>query len=226
MCGRFVLTADTDTLISAFGLETVPPVEMVPRYNIAPTQPVAVITNADPKALTFHRWGLVPSWAKDISIGSKMFNARLETAAEKPSFKHALKRRRCLIPANGFYEWPQKGKNPLYIHLDGDPVFAFAGLWETWRSPDGDELNTCTILTTEPNDFIRQYHSRMAVILPPDAYSDWLFKGEMTPEQALSILTPVSADAMRAYEVSKAVNSAGNEGPDLIAPVGGQGQLL
>lgn len=226
MCGRFVLTADANTLIEAFGLENVPPVQMVPRYNIAPTQPVAVITNADPKSLTFHRWGLIPSWAKDISIGSKMFNARLETAAEKPSFKNALKRRRCLIPANGFYEWPQKGKNPLYIHLDDAPVFAFAGLWETWNSPDGDTLNSCTILTTEPNEFIRQYHSRMAVILPPEAYADWLFKGEMTTDEALALIRTVPAETMRAHEVSKAVNAAGSEGPELIAPAGGQGLLL
>lgn len=225
MCGRFVLTADAASLVEAFGLGSVP-VETVPRYNIAPTQPVAVITNAEPTKLTYHRWGMIPSWAKDISIGSKMFNARAETAAEKPSFKSALKRRRCLIPANGFYEWPEKGKNPMYIHFDGDPVFAFAGLWETWRSPDGDEINSCTILTGEPNDYIRQFHNRMAIILPKEAYTEWLFSGEMKPEEALSMLQPFPADKMRAYEVSKLVNSAHTEGADLIAPVGGQGTLL
>lgn len=225
MCGRFVLTADANTLLEAFGLDTVP-VEPAPRYNIAPTQPVAVITNAEPTKLTYHRWGLVPSWAKDISIGSKMFNARAETVAEKPSFKNALKRRRCLIPANGFYEWPQKGKNPLYIHLEGNPVFAFAGLWEVWRSPDGDELHSCTILTGEPNEFVSQFHTRQAIILPPESYSDWLYSGEMKPEEALSMLQPYPADRMRAYEVSKAVNAAGVEGPELIAPVDGQVSLL
>ncbi|MBK8134984.1 MAG: SOS response-associated peptidase [Anaerolineae bacterium] len=225
MCGRFVLTADAATLLEAFGLEGAM-VQMAPRYNIAPTQPVAVITNAEPRKLTFHRWGLVPSWAKDISIGSKMFNARAETVAEKPSFKNALKRRRCLVPANGFYEWPEKGKNPMYIHLDGDPVFAFAGLWETWRSPDGDELNSCTILTGEPNDYIRQFHNRMAIILPKESYSEWLFSGEMRAEEALSFLQPYPAERMHAYEVSKLVNGANTEGADLIAPVGGQGTLL
>lgn len=225
MCGRFVLTADANTLLEAFGLETVP-VETVPRYNIAPTQPVAVITNADPKTLTYHRWGLIPSWAKDIGIGSKMFNARVETVAEKPSFKNALKRRRCLIPANGFYEWPKKGANPLYLHLEGDPVFAFAGLWETWHGPGGEELNSCTILTGEPNEFVAQFHNRMAIILPQDAYADWLYGGEMKPEEALSIIQSVPADRMRAYEVSKAVNTANAEGPELVMPVGGQAPLL
>lgn len=225
MCGRFVLTADGTQLVEAFGLDA-PPAQMAPRYNIAPTQPVAVITNADPKHMTFQRWGLIPSWAKDISIGSKMFNARVETVAEKPSFKHALKRRRCLIPANGFYEWPEKGKNPMYIHLDGDPVFAFAGLWETWRSPDGGEIDSCTILTGEPNEYISQFHHRMAIILRPELYADWLYPGEMKPEEALSILQTVPADQMRAYEVSKLVNSAGVEGADLIAPVHTQGTLL
>jgi putative SOS response-associated peptidase YedK len=225
MCGRFVLTADANTLLEAFGLDTVP-VEPVPRYNIAPTQPVAVVSNASPRELTYHRWGLIPSWAKDIGIGSKMFNARVETVAEKPSFKNALKRRRCLIPANGFYEWPQRGKNPIFIHLEDVPVFAFAGLWETWRSPEGDELNSCTILTGEPNEFVGQFHNRMAIILPREAYADWLYPGEMKPEEALSILEPYPASVMRAHEVSKAVNAAGVEGPELIAPVGGQVSLL
>lgn len=224
MCGRFVLTADAKTLQMAFDLETTP-APLVPRYNIAPTQPVAVITNAAPKELTYHRWGLVPPWAKDLSIGSQMINARAETAAEKPSFKNALRRRRCLIPASGFYEWPKKGQNPLYIHLKDDPVFAFAGLWEIWRSPDGDELHTCTILTTEPNDYIRQFHNRMAIILPRERYADWLYGGELQAAEALSILTPVDEDKMTAYEVSKRVNSPTFDSPENIEPVSTQAGL-
>ncbi|MBK9121932.1 MAG: SOS response-associated peptidase [Chloroflexi bacterium] len=225
MCGRFVLTADAETLQMAFDLETTP-APLVPRYNIAPTQPVAVITNAAPKELTYHRWGLVPSWAKDISIGSQMINARAETAAEKPSFKNALRRRRCLIPASGFYEWPKKGQNPLFIHLKDNSVFAFAGLWEIWRSPDGDELHTCSILTTEPNDYIGQFHNRMAVILPRDRYADWLYDGELQAAEALSILTPVDEDKMTAYEVSKRVNSPAFDSPENIEPLGTQAGLL
>jgi putative SOS response-associated peptidase YedK len=225
MCGRFVLTANADQLALAFALENVP-TQMQPRYNIAPTQPVAVITNAQPKALTFQRWGLIPPWAKDMSIGSQLFNARAETAAEKPSFKHALKRRRCLVPANGFYEWPTKGKNPMYIHTADDGPFAFAGLWEVWRGPEGEEIHSCTILTTEPNDFMKAYHHRMAVILPPEAYAAWLTPGEISHAEALDLLRPLPAAQMRAYEVSKAVNNAAYDGPDCIAPVSTQGTLL
>ncbi|MCU0475260.1 MAG: SOS response-associated peptidase [Anaerolineae bacterium] len=223
MCGRFVLTADAQQLQLAFGLETLP-AQMVPRYNIAPTQPVAVITNAAPTTLTFQRWGLVPSWAKDPSIGSQMFNARAETAAEKPSFKHALRRRRCLIPANGFYEWPVKGKNPIYIYPDDPAPFAFAGLWEVWRGPDGEELPTCTILTTEPNEFMKAYHHRMAVILPPDLYGAWLSPAELSPAEALDLLRPMPADGLRVHEVGKL--GTGAEGPECIAPVNTQGTLF
>ncbi|MCU0464259.1 MAG: SOS response-associated peptidase [Anaerolineae bacterium] len=228
MCGRFVLTADSGLIQQAFDLGPLAPEvqAMSPRYNIAPSQPVAVITNEDPTELTFHRWGLVPSWAKDLSIGNQMINARLETAAEKPSFKNALKRRRCLIPANGFYEWPKKGQNPIYVHLDGGELFAFAGLWEVWRSPEGDTVKTCTILTTEPNEFIKDYHHRMAVILPRERYAEWLTPGEVSHAEALSFIKMVDADQMRAYEVSKAVNNVGYDSPDCIAPIGTQGTLL
>lgn len=225
MCGRFVLTSNAQQLQLAFNLASAI-VQLHPRYNIAPSQPVAVITNEDPTALTFHRWGLVPPWAKDLSIGNQLINARAETAAEKPSFKHALKRRRCLIPANGFYEWPSKGKNPMYIHLDDDEPFAFAGLWEVWRDPDGGEIRTCTILTTEPNDFIKTFHHRMAVILPQSQYDTWLTSGELSHAEALDALQPVSASRMRAYEVSKAVNTVSYDAPECIAPISTQSQLL
>jgi len=224
MCGRFVLTANPEQIQLAFNLDAAP-AQMYPRYNVAPSQPVAVITNENSAEMTFHRWGLVPSWSKDLSIGNQLINARAETAA-KPSFKNALKRRRCLIPANGFYEWPQKGKNPMYVHLEGGEVFAFAGLWEIWRDPDGGEIRTCTILTTEPNDFIKTFHHRMAVILPESHYETWLHAGELSHAEALAALQPVSADRMRAYEVSKAVNNVAYDSPECIAPFVDPGLLL
>lgn len=221
MCGRFTLTADSQVIQQTFNLDSVPDT-MVPRFNIAPTQPVAVITNEDPKALTFHRWGLIPSWAKDIKIGSSLINARAETAAEKPAFRSAFKRRRCLIPANGFYEWQkrtEKTKVPMYVHLKNHELFAFAGLWEVWRSPEGDELRTCTILTTEPNALIKPLHNRMAVILDPADYEMWLSPDELAPGELKSALRQYDADKMAVYEVSRLVNSPGNDTPELLVPV-------
>lgn len=202
MCGRFVLAADGTAIQQQFNLTETPTIEA--RYNIAPTQPVAVITNAEPTALTYHRWGLIPSWAKDPSIGSRMINARAETAHEKPSFRSAFKRRRCLIPASGFYEWTKRdsGKVPMYIHLDDHAPFAFAGLWEVWHSPDGGEIHSCTILTTEPNDLIKPLHNRMAVILDEADYDMWLSPDELPADALKPMLRPYRADAMRAYEVS------------------------
>jgi putative SOS response-associated peptidase YedK len=217
MCGRFVLDASGEAVQQAFNLE-IPP-DLVPRFNIAPSQAVGIISNQDPRALTFVRWGLIPSWAKDPSIGNQMINARAETAAEKPSFKNALRRRRCLIPANGFYEWPQKGSPPIYIHLQDHALFAFAGLWEVWNSPTGEEIRTCTILTTEPNDFVKAYHHRMAIIMRPEHYAAWLDPDERAAMELMPLLNPIDAESMRAYEVSKAVNSPANDSPDLIQPL-------
>lgn len=218
MCGRFALTADPQVIQETFNLDTVSDV-FVARYNIAPSQPIAVITNEKPRELDFFKWGLIPSWAKDPTIGNKMINARVETAAEKPSFKAAFKRRRCLIPATGFYEWPEKTKQPMYIHLKDDEVFAFAGLWETWISPDGSEVRSATILTGEPNELIKGFHHRMAVILPREHYATWLTPGEVDPLELMPILQPYDASQMAAYEVSKAVNSPANDSPDLIFPL-------
>lgn len=221
MCGRFTLTASSELVQAAFNLTSVP-AQMIPRYNIAPSQPVAVVTNEDPYALTFHRWGLVPSWAKDVSVGYKMINARSETVHEKPSFKAALKRRRCLIPADGFFEWKVdgKGKTPHYIHLRDKSVFAFAGLWEIWRSSDGDELRTCTILTTEANAFMKSLHERMPVILRPDDYATWLQPGEVLIEELKPLMRQYDPALMAEYEVSPLVNKPGNDMPDVIEPVG------
>ena len=227
MCGRFVLTADGIAIQQHFDLASVPEGLVTARYNIAPTQPVPVITNEDPTSLTAQRWGLIPSWAKDPAIGSRLINARAETVHEKPSFRSAFKRRRCLIPANGFYEWKREGKTkrPYFVHLKEQALFAFAGLWEVWHSPDGDELHTCTIITTEPNAVVSPLHNRMAVILSPDDYDQWLSPDELPPEALLPLLQPYDADQMDAYEVSTHVNSPANDDPTCIEPAG-QSRLL
>jgi putative SOS response-associated peptidase YedK len=220
MCGRFVLTADTDAIQTAFDLTSVPDT-MIPRFNIAPTQPVAVITNDDPHALTYYRWGLIPSWAKDRKVGSTLINARSETVDEKPSFRTAFKRRRCLIPTDGFFEWKKQGsdKVPMFIHLKGRPVFAFAGLWEIWYSPEGDEVRTCSILTTEANSFMKTIHERMPVILPREEYATWLAADEQPPAVLKGMLKPYDPDQMTAYAVSRAVNKPINDTPETIEPV-------
>lgn len=220
MCGRFVLTADGETIQTAFNLDDVPE-SLPPRFNIAPSQPIAVITNENPKVLTFHKWGLVPSWAKDVAMGNKMINARSESVEEKPAFRAAFRRRRCLIPATGFFEWQQRDgkKVPMFAHMKDNSVFAFAGLWEVWHSPEGDELRTVTILTTEPNALMADIHNRMPVILPTTAYETWLAAGEQSPADLKPLLKPFDADQMTAYEVSTFVNRPANDTPEAIEPV-------
>lgn len=220
MCGRFVLTTSLDVIQTTLGLDTLP-ASLPPRYNIAPTQPVAVVTNEKPQELTFYQWGLIPSWTKDPSIGSRMINARSESAAEKPAFRAAFKRRRCIIPADGFYEWQARsgGKAPLFIHLGERELFGMAGLWEVWHSPEGDEVRTCTILTTDANDFMQPIHNRMPVILRRDDYALWLSPDEPPASVLQALMKPYDPAPMRAYEVSKMVNRPGNDTPDCIRPV-------
>jgi len=221
MCGRFTLTVDTQKLAEAF-TQFEPPKELSPRYNIAPSQPVAVVANTGQNKVDFFVWGLIPSWAKDPKIGNRMINARSETLAEKPSFRTAYRRRRCLVLADGFYEWrknPDKTKTPVYLQLKSKEPFAFAGLWEQWHSPHGDEVLSCTIITTRPNDFVAQIHNRMPVILPPQAYEQWLDPAEQQPDRLQPLLGPYPAQEMSAYPVSRVVNNPQNESPDCIAPV-------
>ncbi|PJF30139.1 MAG: hypothetical protein CUN52_04850 [Phototrophicales bacterium] len=221
MCGRFVLATDAQSLQTHFQLDIIPEGFVIARYNIAPTQPVIVITNTAPKTLTLQKWGLIPSWSKDPSIASSLINARAETLHEKPSFRTAFKRRRCLIPATGFYEWGKgegKTKQPYYIHLADNQIFAFAGLWETWHSPDGDMVETCTIITTEPNDLIRPLHHRMAVILDPHDYELWLSPDELPPSALMPLLNPYPQEDMRYHPVSSLVNNVRNDSPECIKP--------
>jgi putative SOS response-associated peptidase YedK len=219
MCGRFTLTADGETVQQALGLDTVPPLQ--PRYNVAPSQPVAVVTNDQPKTLTHLNWGLIPFWAKDPAIGNRLINARSETAHEKPSFKAAMQYRRCLIPADGWYEWRadqgHKDKTPMFIHRDKFDVFAFAGLWERWTSPDGSEIHTCTILTTDATDDLKPLHHRMPVVIQPDDYETWLHSDDLDTRRAL--LRPFTAETFEYYPVSKVVNKPANDGPENIVPV-------
>ena len=220
MCGRYTLTADAESIQLAFALENVDGWD-VSRFNIAPTQRVAVITDRDPKMLSFMKWGLVPSWAKDPKIGSRMINARSETAAEKPSFRAAFKRRRCLIPADGYYEWSKRGKKkiPMYIQHAERELFAFAGLWESWKQADGDWLQTCAILTTEANETIRPIHHRMTVIIEPEDFDTWLAPRQLTPPEWQPLMTRPRPEQLKFHEVSTAVNRPVNDNPTLVLPL-------
>jgi putative SOS response-associated peptidase YedK len=221
MCGRYVQFSLFPILQKEFGLKFGEEVDLKPSWNLAPTQNVPVVVNEDGNRLTTCRWGLIPPWSKDMAIGSRMINARAETLAEKPSFKSPFKKHRCLVVADGFYEWKKTvtGKAPTYIHMtDGSPI-GFAGLYSDWTSPEGEAIRTCTIVTTEPNELLAPIHNRMPVIIPPDKRHIWLDPGQQDPEALSLLLTPYSAGEMEAWEVARTVNSPTNNGPELIAPV-------
>jgi putative SOS response-associated peptidase YedK len=220
MCGRFTLHHSTEEVIERFSVKEVS-FTLTPRYNIAPSQPIAAVTEKSPRYLEGFKWGLVPFWAKDPKIGNKMINARAETLLEKPAFKQALMRRRCLIPADGFYEWKAegKGKVPLHIRLRTSRLFAFAGLWEEWKSPEGELLRTCTIITSEPNDLISQIHNRMAVILKPEHESIWLDNSIKDLDELMNLLQPYPDKEMEVYPVSKRVNSPSFEDSECIRSI-------
>jgi putative SOS response-associated peptidase YedK len=220
MCGRFTLTVSPEELQAAFPDFHIPS-DLPPSYNIAPSQPIPVVTNEGKNSLDFVRWGLIPSWTKPENFGKyNLINARSETAGEKPSFKNSLKRRRCLILADGFYEWSKsksgKGKTPYYFTLKDQNPFAFAGLWEIWQSPDGDEIRSATILTTSPNEVVKPIHDRMPVILGSDSYHTWLDPMERKPEAFSAFFKPFPADLMQTYPVSTFVNSPQNNSPQCI----------
>ena len=222
MCGRFTLTLDPGELKEAFP-DLQFPSDFLPRYNIAPSQPVAVVSNAEPDRVNFFTWGLIPSWAKDPAIGSRLINARAETLAEKPSFRTAFRRRRCLILADGFYEWQEipgsKSKQPIFIHLQDRRAFAFAGLWDLWHAPDASLIYSCTIITTQPNALVQPIHNRMPVILPASAYASWLDPGEPPLAELSQLLVPDPPEEMRAYPVSRQVNSPAVDSPACTAPL-------
>jgi len=225
MCGRFRLARSKELLDEAFGAVDGPvPVEWSPRYNVAPGQSIVAVRQdaARPvRELVKLRWGLIPAWAKEASVGYKMINARAETAAEKPSFREAMKRRRCLIPADGFYEWKKAGgkKLPYCFTMADDAIFAFAGLWERWRNPAGEPIESCTILTTEPNELAREIHDRMPVILAPEDYDLWLDPGFARLDALEEMLKPYPAAGMHRYRVSDRVNQVKNDDPECAAEI-------
>ena len=221
MCGRFTLTVDPAELQDSFNDFTFPP-QFAPRFNIAPTQPVLAIPNDGRNKADFFVWGLIPSWAKDPSIGNRLINARGETLAEKPSFRGGYKYKRCLVLADGFYEWMKqpgtKTKVPHFIHMKDRRPFAFAGLWDEWNGPDGSQIRSCTIVTTEPNELMAPIHNRMPVILPPDAYAQWLDTAPQTRETLQPLIRPYPAEEMAAYPVSTLVNSPKNDRAECVVP--------
>jgi putative SOS response-associated peptidase YedK len=221
MCGRFAQRSPAKKVAEKFKVEEVPP--LAERYNIAPTQAVLTIREASAeREATLLKWGLVPHWAKDSAIGNKLINARAETVAEKPSFREAFARRRCLVPVDGFYEWSRRGdrKRPFYFHMsDGEP-FAVAGLWERWEG-DGGPLETCTLLTTEANELLAPYHDRMPVIVKPEDYDLWLDTDVRRAELLQLLLCPYPHKEMSAYEVSPIVNSPSNDSPRCVESFAG-----
>lgn len=216
MCGRFNLYSNMEFLLERFELTNVDWIELSPRYNIAPSQDVLAIVEGEyGNKGGFLKWGLVPSWATDPKIGYKMINARAETLSQKPSFKKLLSRRRCIIPADGFYEWKKEGtiKQPYHIRLKNGEPFAFAGLWDRWEH-NGEKLQTCTIVTTEANLLMKNIHDRMPVILTAETEKMWLDRN--VGEEAKKVLTPYDHDEMEAYPIPSLVNSPKNEGKELI----------
>jgi putative SOS response-associated peptidase YedK len=227
MCGRFTLRALASVIAEQFSLFEVPLLK--PRFNIAPTQPVPVVRMAPPPAeaqrqFVFLHWGLVPSWADDPAIGNRMINARAETAADKPAFRTALRKRRCLIVADGFYEWQTVGKRrqPMFIHLRDDRPMAFAGLWEAWEGAGHSALESCTILTTAANDLVRPIHDRMPVIVVPEDYGRWLDPAVQKPEPILPLLRPYASELMEAYAVTAYVNSPARDDEQCLERMGNE----
>ena len=227
MCGRFALTSAAGEIAEIFQVDVLP--DVLPRYNVAPTTQVACIVEEDgERKLEMFRWGLIPSWAKERKFGSRTFNARGETAATKPSFRSAFKRRRLLVLANGFYEWQRHGKGksaikiPHLIQVKEGKPFAMAGLWETWTDPETDELvKSCTIVTTEGNDLMKPIHDRMPVILPKDRWDLWLDSTMQDKAVLQELLVPYPAELMEARKVSQAVGNVRNKGPEIQGPYEG-----
>ena len=228
MCGRFSITLEAGEVQLQLALGEMPK-DWRPRFNVAPSQPVPVVIDAEQRDVGWMQWGLVPFWAKSADIGNKLINARAETVAEKPAYRAAFKQRRCLIVADGFYEWLKPGGRgvpsvPYYFHAKDGAPFTFGGLWEEWQDPDGKPLRTCTIITCEANEVVRPIHQRMPVILEEKARWAWLTK-DAGPELQ-SLLTPARADFLASHPVSRMVNSPANDTPLCVEPAEGQGRLF
>ncbi len=224
MCGRFVASTPPDQLAAYFGAEQLGETVLEPSFNVAPTNDVYTVSEQDGvRVLDVARWGLVPFWAKDPRIGNRMINARVETIATKNAYRKPFQRQRCIIPADGFYEWTMleghDKKTPMFIRrVDGAP-FAFAGLWDTWRDAEGEVLRTCTILTGPANEAIRPIHDRMPVMLPPSAWDTWLDRDVGDPDELQKLLVPAPPELLTLHPVSTEVNNPRNRGEQLIEPV-------
>ncbi len=223
MCGRFTLFDSSASLAEEFGLVGAP--SLPQRYNIAPSQEVAAVRippQGSARELVFLRWGLIPSWTKDPSIGTRMINARSETAAEKPAFRAAIRRRRCLVPANGFYEWKRTDgrKQPYFIGMRDRKIFGFGGIWESWEGTGGEAVLSCALLTTGPNELLRPIHDRMPVIIAPRNFDLWLSPEVRDPKAIASLFRPYPTEEMTAYPVRTSVNNPKMDVPDLIEPFG------
>ncbi|GAB4542653.1 MAG: SOS response-associated peptidase [Anaerolineae bacterium] len=221
MCGRFVLYSNLESIRQAFDIQQVH-WEPEPSYNIAPTHDVAVVVRReDGNTLEKMKWGLIPAWAKDPKIGSRMINARVETLSKKPSFKRPLRSQRCLVVADGFYEWArtEHGKTPMFIRSKSGRPFGFAGLYDVWVSPDGETVSSCTIVTTRANDFMQPIHARMPLILLQPDEAIWLDIATPRIDEWLAALPPYPGQDLEAYQVSRRVNSPQNNGPECIQPV-------
>ena len=229
MCGRFILTSNIDAIMALIpDLFSEGP--LAPRYNVAPSQPIATIVGMQKPTLTFTQWGLVPEWAKDPGMGAKMINARAETVHAKPTFRNAFKRRRCLIPTDGFYEWKKsKGtepSQPILFCMQNNKPFLLAGLWEEWCDKEGGILATSAIITTNPNKLVATTHHRMPVILKPEHYQAWLYSDERNAMNLLPLLAPYPADQMKSISVSSHANSVRHDDPECIKPLPRQEQGL
>jgi len=219
MCGRYTVTVTPEMLRALFGYPEQP--NFPPRFNITPTQPIVIVRLMDGKRqFALVRWGLLPSWVKDPKAFTLLINARGESAAEKPAFRAAMKRRRCLIPADGFYEWKSVAgrKQPFYVRAKSGAPFAFAGLWETWTGPNGEELETAAIVTTRANKTLAPIHDRMPVVVPPDAFDLWLDCTKVDATTAAALIAPAPDNFFEAYPVSTDVNRVANDDPKLVEP--------
>jgi putative SOS response-associated peptidase YedK len=223
MCGRYTRTSPIQSYATLFDFPT-PAEAPAPRYNIAPTQPVLAVRQREGDAhreMAWLKWGLIPHWAGDPKIAYRTINARSETAAKSPAFRDAFKRRRCLLPADGFFEWRKDGKKklPYYFQTKDHQPFALAGLWETWKDGDGKPLETCTILTTDANALVSEFHDRMPVILPPEDWERWLDPAQHDPAEVQPMLAPYKAELMTATAVNPIVNSGKVDSPTCIEPI-------
>jgi putative SOS response-associated peptidase YedK len=226
MCGRYYLEENLESLEARYHL-THTDISYIPRYNIAPTQYAPVIIKGATKQLKLFKWGLIPSWAKDISIGSKMINARAETLMEKKSFRDAFQKRRCIVPASGFYEWDKVGnkKQPYVFRLSNEKIFSMAGLWDVWKNAQGENIYSFTVITTEPNEYLRPYHHRMAVILHKEDEDRWLDGHMEDLDDLKEIFKSYPSRYFESQRVSDAVNSVRNDYPELIQPVSIEEQI-